>query len=78
MLHNIRQYGGLNMAKGRSGRLVIEIDPELKQELYHALGEEELNLKQWFLKNVVNFLDHRKQPELPLLNTSDNHKEASS
>ena len=66
------------MAKGSSGRLVIEIDPELKQELYHALGEENLNLKQWFLGNVTNFLDHRNQPELPLFNAPDTHTDANS
>ncbi len=40
------------MAKGNSGRIVVEIDPELKNELYDALGEQGLNLKQWFLENV--------------------------
>lgn len=66
------------MAKGSSGRLVIEIDPDLKQELYQALGEEGLNLKQWFLRNVADFLDNRTQPELPLFNNLDYSKEAKS
>ena len=52
------------MAKGNSGRIVIEIKPELKQELYSALGNERLNLKQWFLGNVEEFLRNRTQ--LPL------------
>ena len=50
------------MAKGNSGRLVIEIDPDLKQELYQALGNEGLNLKQWFLENVADYLEHQMQP----------------
>ena len=52
------------MAKGSSGRIVIEIEPELKQELYSALGDEQLNLKQWFLCNVEEFL--RNKTQLPL------------
>ena len=52
------------MAKGNSGRIVIEIEPELKQELYSALGDERLNLKQWFLGNVEEFL--RNKTQLPL------------
>lgn len=54
------------MPVGVSGRIVIEIDPELKQELYGALSEEGLNLKQWFLGNTHQFLDERIQPNLPL------------
>ena len=37
------------MPVGKSGRIVIEIDPELKQELYLSLGQDESNLKNWFL-----------------------------
>ena len=68
----------LDMAKGSSGRLVIEIDPNLKQELYQALGDEGLNLKQWFLGNVADYLDRRVQPELPLFNELEYSKEAKS
>ena len=66
------------MAKGSSGRLVIEIDPDLKKELYQALGDEGLNLKQWFLGNVADYLDSRVQPELPLFNDLEYSKEAKS
>ncbi|MBV2089316.1 MAG: hypothetical protein KUF72_00345 [Candidatus Thiodiazotropha sp. (ex Ctena orbiculata)] len=66
------------MAKGSSGRLVIEIDPDLKQVLYQALGEEGLNLKQWFLGNVADFLENRKQAELPLFTNTEYSKEAKS
>ena len=55
------------MAKGSSGRLVIEIDPELKDQLYQALGDEGLNLNQWFLENVSEYLSQREQPELPFM-----------
>ena len=53
------------MPIGGSGRIVIEIDPELKQELYGALSEEGLNLKQWFLGNAKQYLDQQIQPNLP-------------
>lgn len=52
------------MAKGPSGRIVIEVDPELKEELYSALKKEELTLKDWFLKNADVFLSGRSQMSL--------------
>ena len=54
------------MPVGESGRIVIEIDPELKRELYGALSEEGLNLKQWFLSNAKQYLAQKIQPDLPL------------
>lgn len=57
------------MPVGESGRIVIEIDPELKQELYGALSENGLNLKQWFLVNAKRYLDQQIQPNLPLFDT---------
>ena len=54
------------MPVGHSGRIVIEIDPELKQELYSALTEQGLNLKQWFLVNAKQYLENQVQPTLPL------------
>jgi hypothetical protein len=59
------------MAKGNSGRIVIEIEPELKQELYSVLGNEHMNLKQWFLGNVEEFLRNKTQLPLELNVESD-------
>jgi len=59
------------MAKGTSGRIVVEIDPELKQELYDALGDEGMNLKQWFLNNVGLFLEERGNSTLPLFSSQE-------
>jgi hypothetical protein len=36
------------MAQGKSGRVVIDIDPTLKKELYVALAEQQLTMKAWF------------------------------
>ncbi len=52
------------MAKGSSGRIVIEVDPKLKHELYDALGKEDLTLKEWFLANTDDFLKDRSQLSL--------------
>lgn len=54
------------MARGTSGRIVIEIDPEMKNELYQQLNRENLNLKGWFLEHVDNFLKGRQQLTLEL------------
>ena len=72
MLHSISlPYDVFAMPIGTSGRIVIEIDPDLKQELYSALEAEGLNLKQWFLERVDSFLEHRGQMSLPLGNDAD-------
>ena len=52
------------MAKGESGRIVIEIDPALKRELYASLSSEGLTLKKWFLTNAEQFLSNRSQISL--------------
>ena len=52
------------MAKGSSGRLVIEIDPLIKKELYERLGEKGLNMREWFLINANAYLKQNKQGSL--------------
>ena len=52
------------MAKGSSGRLVIEIDPLVKKELYEKLGEKGLNMREWFLINANAYLKQNKQSSL--------------
>lgn len=49
------------MPVGKSGRIVIEIDPVLKQELYKSLGSENSNLRSWFLDNVDKYLAEKSQ-----------------
>ena len=63
MLHNIE---GEQMARGESGRIVIEMDPEIKQELYQKLQGENSNLKSWFLSQVEKYLDNNQQLPLQL------------
>jgi hypothetical protein len=53
------------MARGPSGRLVIEVDPLLKRDLHSALAADGSSLKEWFLQRVAEYFDHRHQPTLP-------------
>lgn len=53
------------MARGPSGRLVIEVDPTLKRDLHAALAADGITLKNWFLQRVSNYIADRRQPTLP-------------
>jgi hypothetical protein len=54
------------MAIGPSGRIVIEIDPELKRELYGCLSSDGLSLREWFLDSARQYLSTRTQLPLEL------------
>ena len=54
------------MSIGNSGRIVIEIEPELKKELHTVLRAEGTNLKAWFLEHVEQLLAEKGQHSLPL------------
>jgi hypothetical protein len=49
------------MARGESGRIVLEIDPTEKQELYSALTRDGMTLKDWFLRRATEYLRERDQ-----------------
>ena len=57
----------IEMAVGKSGRIVIEIQPDVKEELYDALSSEGRSLKSWFLENVDEFLADKSQMKLELV-----------
>lgn len=48
------------MAKGDSGRIVLEIDPVLKKQLYSVLALEQQTLKEWFVNNAQQFIELKK------------------
>lgn len=52
------------MAIGESGRIVLEIDPELKRRLYATLALENKTLKEWFIALAVQHIDTKQQPSL--------------
>lgn len=53
-----------HMARGDSGRIVLEIDPAEKQELYGALTRDGMTLKDWFLRRAGEYLRERGQGQL--------------
>lgn len=58
------------MSIGSSGRIVIEIEPESKRLLYAALARDGMTLKDWFLKNVENYMTTNSQLPLSFSNAS--------
>ena len=52
------------MSRGNSGRIVIEIDPQIKDQLYAALAMNKLTLKDWFLSRCNSYLTEAIQPSL--------------
>lgn len=55
------------MAIGSSGRVVVELDPQLKHKLHVALREDGKNMKDWLVENAKAYLEGRYQPTLDLL-----------
>ena len=52
------------MAKGESGRIVVDIDPALKRRLYSALALEDSTLKDWFIQCAERYIEAERQPNL--------------
>jgi hypothetical protein len=52
------------MSVGSSGRIVIELNPELKRLLYATLEKEGITLKDWFIRNASSYLQEAVQPSL--------------
>ena len=50
-----------DMARGDSGRIVLEIDPMQKDELYTAIARDGLTLKDWFLRQADQYLRNKDQ-----------------
>ncbi len=44
------------MSIGPSGRIVLEVDPDLKRHLYASLAIDGLTLKDWFLREAQQYL----------------------
>ena len=52
------------MSRGPSGRLVVELNPDLKRELYLALTLDSLTFKEWLTGQVERYISERRQPPL--------------
>lgn len=56
--------GGPMAVNHKSGRLVVDIDPELKMALHAALAAEGMTLKEWFVTRASEFVSQHRQPPL--------------
>ena len=52
------------MARGKSGRVVLEIDPELKRKLYATLENQQQTMKEWFIREAEGLIYGEKQISL--------------
>jgi hypothetical protein len=52
------------MSRGPSGRIVVEIEPELKRRLYAELYRDNLTLKDWLIAQAERYIAERRQPLL--------------
>ena len=52
------------MPRGKSGKVVVELDPALKQDLYAELAREGLTLKEWLTGQAQIYIASRRQPGL--------------
>ena len=50
------------MCVGPSGRIVVEVEPELKRELHSALVKNGQTLKDWFVAQAEIFIESRQLP----------------
>ncbi len=49
------------MARGDSGKIVIEVDPQFKKDLYKVLNVKDLTMKDWFLQQAEEFMENADQ-----------------
>ncbi|RNM05828.1 hypothetical protein EFS38_06450 [Dickeya undicola] len=57
------------MSIGNSGRIVIEIEPEVKRLLYSTLARDGMTLKDWFIREATNYM--KASIQMPLDLTTD-------
>ena len=52
------------MSRGPSGRIVVEVEPNLKRRLYSELVREGLTFKDWLIKQAERYIADQEQPRL--------------
>ena len=53
------------MAQGKSGRIIIDVDPEFKKEVYEAIHNQGFSgMKEWFMQQAELVCEESKQPSL--------------
>lgn len=59
------------MPKGSSGRIVIDVDPHFKTEIYTALAARDCTMKEWFQNHAKRLCEEHHQPTLSLVADPD-------
>lgn len=54
-------FRDIYMAIGRSGRIVLQVDPELKKKLYSILAMESITLKDWFTLKAKEQIENKNK-----------------
>jgi len=54
------------MARGQSGRIVLEIDVDLKNAIYARLEEDESTLRTWFIIRAREYVDSPRKTAIQL------------
>jgi hypothetical protein len=54
------------MARGESGRIVLEVDVDLKNALYTRLEEDDSTLRTWFIARAKEYIDSPKKKAIQL------------
>ena len=49
------------MARGKSGRIVLEVGVHLKNAIHDRLSDEGVTLKDWFIEKAVEYLQSPPQ-----------------
>jgi DNA (cytosine-5)-methyltransferase 1 len=47
---------------GQSGRIIIDVEPELKRRFYSALSLGGITAKDWFIKAAAEYCEEKRQP----------------
>ena len=47
------------MPRGKSGRIVVEVDEDLKGRLHATLALDGLTVKEWFVERAEHYVDSR-------------------
>jgi hypothetical protein len=52
--------------RGKSGRVVIDMDPAFKRSLYARLSEDGISLKEWFVARAIEYVERDSAVQLQL------------
>ena len=47
------------MPRGKSGRMGVEVEPDLKGRLHATLALDGLTVKQWFVESATDYVERR-------------------